>query len=65
MTCIEIKHLIEEGYLNHILISQDVCTKLCYVTFGLPLVELAMPTSCVMSCSGCDEGVSVMGRLTQ
>ncbi|GAG38773.1 unnamed protein product, partial [marine sediment metagenome] len=30
----EIKSLIDEGYLNHILISQDVCGKLLYVTYG-------------------------------
>jgi len=30
----EIKCLIDEGYLNHILISQDVCIKLHYVTYG-------------------------------
>ncbi len=29
-----IKCLIDEGYLNHILISQDVCFKHCYVTYG-------------------------------
>jgi len=30
----EIKLLIDEGYLNHILISQDICFKHCYVTYG-------------------------------
>ncbi len=30
----EIKCLIDEGYLNHILLSQDVCAKLHYVTYG-------------------------------
>jgi len=30
----EIKCLIDEGYLNHILISQDICHKLHYVTGG-------------------------------
>jgi len=30
----EIKRLIDEGYLNHILISQDLCFKYCYVTYG-------------------------------
>ena len=30
----EIKCLIDEGYLNHILISQDVCVKHNYVTYG-------------------------------
>ena len=30
----EIKCLIDEGYLNHILISQDVCIKFLYVTYG-------------------------------
>jgi len=30
----EIKHLIDEGYLNHILISQDIAYKHCYVTYG-------------------------------
>ena len=30
----EIKCLIDEGYLNHILISQDICFKHCYVTYG-------------------------------
>jgi phosphotriesterase-related protein len=30
----EIKLLINEGYLNHILISQDICFKHCYVTYG-------------------------------
>ncbi len=30
----EIKRLIDEGYLNHILISQDVGMKICYVTYG-------------------------------
>ncbi len=30
----EIKRLIDEGYLNHILISQDICLLHCYVTYG-------------------------------
>lgn len=30
----EIKCFIDEGYLNHILISQDVYLKHCYVTYG-------------------------------
>ena len=30
----EIKCFIDEGYLNHILISQDVHMKHCYVTYG-------------------------------
>jgi len=30
----EIKCLIDEGYLSHILISQDVCVKHNYVTYG-------------------------------
>ena len=35
MECInEIKCLIDDGYLNHILISQDTCFKYCYVTYG-------------------------------
>ncbi len=29
-----IKCLIDDGYLNHILISQDICFKHCYVTYG-------------------------------
>lgn len=31
---IEIKRLIDEGYLNQILISHDVCFKHCYTTYG-------------------------------
>ena len=30
----EIKRLIDEGYLNHILISQDICFKMLLVTYG-------------------------------
>jgi len=30
----EIKYLIDEGYLNNILISQDICMKHRYVTYG-------------------------------
>ncbi len=37
VACInEIKCLIDEGYLHHILISQDVCMKVHYVTYGGP-----------------------------
>jgi len=30
----EIKYLIDEGYLNHILISQDICMQHRYITYG-------------------------------